>query len=100
MGRLQKLFEKKSEAVLNVYFTAGYPSLESTVDIMLTLQESGVDIIELGMPYSDPLADGPIIQSSSSVALKNGMTIAKLFDQLKSFREKIQIPVEIGRAHV
>ena len=93
MGRLQHLFEKKKTGVLNVYFTAGFPEKKSTVEIMRVLQAEGVDIIELGMPYSDPLADGPVIQESSAVALKNGMSIAALFDQLKSFRNEIHIPV-------
>ena len=93
MGRLQKLFEQKKIGVLNVYFTAGYPALDSTVSLMKTLQDEGVDIIELGMPYSDPLADGPVIQESSLVALKNGMSISTLFSQLKDFRKDIQTPV-------
>jgi len=93
MGRLQKIFDHKTTGVLNVYFTAGYPTIDSTVKLMETLQEAGVDIIELGMPYSDPLADGPVIQESSSIALKNGMSISVLFSQLKDFRKKIQTPV-------
>lgn len=93
MGRLQKIFDQKSSGVLNVYFTAGYPTIDSTVNLMQTLQDEGVDIIELGMPYSDPLADGPVIQESSSIALKNGMSISALFNQLKDFRKEIQIPV-------
>ena len=93
MGRLQKIFDQKTTGVLNVYFTAGYPTLDSTVRLMKTLQEEGVDIIELGMPYSDPMADGPVIQESSSIALKNGMSISVLFNQLKDFRESIQTPV-------
>ena len=93
MSRINDLFEIKKENVLNVYFTAGYPTLHSTLDIMLALQDAGVDLIELGMPYSDPLADGPVIQESSLIALDNGMTIAKLFEQLKGFREKIHVPV-------
>lgn len=87
------MFETKKEGILNVYFTAGYPELDSTVDIMEALQENGVDLIELGMPYSDPLADGPVIQESSMEALKNGMSIEKLFLQLKSFRDRIRVPV-------
>lgn len=69
-----------------MYCTAGYPHLESTLEVMKALQDNGADIIELGMPYSDPLADGPVIQHSSSIALANGMTIKKLFEQLKDFR--------------
>jgi tryptophan synthase alpha chain len=93
MSRIQDLFRKKDNHVLNIYCTAGYPQLESTVPVMQALQANGADLIELGMPYSDPLADGPIIQASSSVALANGMTIAKLFEQLKTFRESIKVPV-------
>ncbi len=86
MSRIKQLFEKKGNNVLNVYCTAGYPKFESTIEIMKALQENGANIIELGMPYSDPLADGPVIQQSGSIALANGMTIAKLFEQLKNFR--------------
>lgn len=93
MSRIQELFAKKQNKVLNVYCTAGYPQLSSTLPIMKTLQENGVDIIELGMPYSDPLADGPVIQASGSKALENGMTIAVLFEQLANFRKEINIPV-------
>jgi tryptophan synthase alpha chain len=93
MRRIRQLFEKKNKHVLNVYCTAGYPLLESTLEVMEALQSGGVDLIELGMPYSDPLADGPVIQQSSAVALHNGMTIAGLFAQLKNFREKIHVPV-------
>jgi tryptophan synthase alpha chain len=93
MSRINDLFEQKKENVLNVYFTAGYPTLDSTLGIMVALQDAGVDLIELGMPYSDPLADGPVIQESSLIALDNGMTIAKLFEQLKGFRETIHVPV-------
>lgn len=78
---------------MNVYCTAGYPQLNSTLEVMRALQENGADIIELGMPYSDPLADGPVIQQSSTIALANGMTIKKLFEQLKDFRKIISIPV-------
>jgi tryptophan synthase alpha chain len=93
MSRIGELFEKKRKNVLNIYFTAGFPALDSTMDIMQNLQEAGADMIELGMPYSDPLADGPVIQASNTVALANGMTICKLFEQLQDFRKKIQLPV-------
>ncbi len=94
MSRLKNIFEQnKGKKVLNVYCTAGYPHLESTLEVMEALQKDGANIIELGMPYSDPLADGEVIQNSGLVALKNGMTIAKLFEQLKGFRQKIDIPV-------
>ena len=85
--------EGQKSKVLNVYCTAGYPRLHSTIEVMKALQEHGADIIELGMPFSDPLADGPVIQQSSSVALANGMTIKILFEQLKDFRREISVPV-------
>lgn len=93
MNRLQELFERKKNNVLNVYCTAGYPQLNSTLEVMGALQSSGADIIELGMPYSDPLADGPVIQHSGAVALANGMTIEHLFAQLQGFRKEIYLPV-------
>ncbi|WP_290792027.1 tryptophan synthase subunit alpha [Flavihumibacter sp. UBA7668] len=93
MSRIQTLFQQKSARVLNVYCTAGYPELNSTLPVMEALQANGADLIELGMPYSDPLADGPVIQHSSSIALENGMTIATLFNQLENFRERISVPV-------
>lgn len=93
MSRLQELFQRKKERVLNMYCTAGYPELNSTLDVMKNLQDAGADMLELGMPYSDPLADGPIIQASASKALANGMTIATLFNQLQHFRETIHVPV-------
>jgi tryptophan synthase alpha chain len=93
MSRIGELFKRKQQRILNVYCTAGYPQLESTVDVMRALQMHGADLIELGMPYSDPLADGPVIQASSAVALDNGMTISRLFDQLKDFRKDFQVPV-------
>lgn len=87
MSRIQELFKKKKDHVLNIYCTAGYPQLDSTLPVMQALQENGANLIELGMPYSDPLADGPVIQASSAVALDNGMTIKKLFEQLKDMRQ-------------
>ena len=93
MSTIQQLFQQKKNRVLNVYVTAGYPKLDSTLTIMRALQESGVDLIELGMPYSDPLADGPVIQASGSIALQNGMTIKTLFEQLKGMRDTIKVPV-------
>ncbi|MFZ9660702.1 MAG: tryptophan synthase subunit alpha [Chitinophagaceae bacterium] len=93
MSALNELFQKKSRNVLNVYCTAGFPDFESTIHIMEALQDSGADIIELGMPYSDPLADGEVIQESSSKALKNGMSIEKLFEQLEHMKKRIRIPV-------
>jgi tryptophan synthase alpha chain len=93
MSRISQLFASKNKDVLSVYFTAGYPLLDSTLPVLTALQESGVDLVELGMPYSDPLADGPVIQASGSQALENGMTIATLFKQLAGFRSSIRMPV-------
>ncbi|HKZ65756.1 MAG TPA: tryptophan synthase subunit alpha [Chitinophagaceae bacterium] len=90
MSRVAELFKRKNKRILNIYCTAGYPRLDSTLKIMKALQDKGADIIELGMPYSDPLADGPVIQASSTIAIANGMTVKKLFEQLKGFRESIQ----------
>jgi tryptophan synthase alpha chain len=86
MSRIKNIFQNKQERVLNVYCTAGFPTLDSTVNIINTLAANGADLIELGMPYSDPLADGPVIQASSSKALENGMTIEVLFKQLNDLR--------------
>ena len=82
MNRILSVLEQDHK-LLSIYFTAGFPQLEDTVSILKQLEASGVDMIELGLPFSDPLADGPTIQESSTQALKNGMTTDKLFDQLK-----------------
>jgi tryptophan synthase alpha chain len=86
MNRISHIIQRKKKNILNVYCTAGYPHLNSTLDVMNALQENGADIIELGIPYSDPLADGPVIQMSNSNALKNGMSLAILLKQLEGFR--------------
>jgi tryptophan synthase alpha chain len=93
MNRITELFQRKSNKILNVYCTAGYPYADSTLQVMKALQGNGADLIELGMPYSDPLADGPVIQHSGGIALANGMTIEKLFGQLQDFRKEIYVPV-------
>ncbi len=93
MSKLELVFKEKSKRILNVYCTAGYPSLDSTMKVMASLQKNGADIIELGMPYSDPLADGEVIQVSSMKALANGMNIAVLFEQIQDMRKSISIPV-------
>ncbi|MEO8823035.1 MAG: tryptophan synthase subunit alpha [Ginsengibacter sp.] len=93
MNFIQKLFEKKNENVLSIYFTAGFPNLNDTEIILKALQEHGADMIEIGIPYSDPLADGPVIQNSSMVALQNGMSIKKLFGQLNNAKEEIKVPL-------
>ena len=93
MNRINKLFQEKNNNILSIYFTAGYPSLNDTIEIIKILDDSGVDLIEIGMPFSDPIADGPVIQDSSNIAIKNGMNISVLFDQLKLVRKITQIPI-------
>jgi len=94
MNRInQKLKEDKK--LLSIYFTAGYPNIDDTVSVIQNLEKSGVDMIEIGLPFSDPLADGPTIQASSTQALKNGMTSDVLFNQLKDIRQSVSIPLII-----
>lgn len=93
LNRLTKLFENKRENLLTVYFTAGYPKLDDTKTIICSLAESGANIIEIGIPYSDPLADGPVIQESGMAAIDNGMTLQVLFNQLTDIRTKTQVPL-------
>ena len=92
MNRIDKTFQK-NQKLLSIYFSAGHPELEDTLPILSALQDSGVDLVEIGLPFSDPLADGPTIQHSSTRALQNGMTTEKLFDQLNNIRKKIHIPL-------
>lgn len=89
MNRIKELFSRKKEKILSVYFTAGYPNLHDTGLVIQALTKAGTDMIEIGMPYSDPLADGPVIQHSSTIALKNGMNMRLLFQQLKFFKTKL-----------
>ena len=93
MNRINKLFENKTDHILSVYFTAGYPSLNDTVAIAKYLDHAGADLIEIGIPFSDPVADGPTIQESNQVALENGMTMKLLFEQLAGLRSEVTIPV-------
>ena len=93
MNRINKLFQKKNKKILSIYFTAGYPKINDTVDIIKALDKNGVDMIEVGIPFSDPIADGPIIQNSSTIAITNGMNMSLLFDQLKNIRSTTQIPI-------
>lgn len=93
MNRIDQAFIDKKERLLNVYFTAGYPNLEDTLTIAKALDEGGADLIEIGLPFSDPVADGPTIQESSTRALKNGMNLKKLFDQLSDLRKHVNVPV-------
>ncbi len=92
-NRINQLFKTKNENILSVYFTAGFPKLNDTVEIIQQLEKNGVDLIEIGIPFSDPTSDGPTIQKSSEVALKNGMSLNLLFEQLKTIRESVKIPL-------
>lgn len=93
MNRIQKLFSDKSNDVLSIYFTAGYPELNETVTIIKSLSDAGVDMVEIGIPFSDPVADGPTIQQSNDLALGNGMSVSVLFEQLKGIRQYTSIPL-------
>ena len=93
MNRLNKLFESKKDNLLSIYFTAGYPQLNTTLDIAEVLEKAGVDFLEIGFPYSDPVADGPTIQHSSEKALENGMNLNQLFEELKDLRKRVSIPI-------
>jgi len=93
MNRINQLFQQKKSNILSIYFTAGHPQLETPIAILSELEKSGVDMVEIGMPFSDPLADGIVIQDSSTKALKNGMSIKILFSQLKDIRNNSKIPL-------
>ncbi|MET4082816.1 tryptophan synthase alpha chain [Pedobacter sp. UYP30] len=92
MNRIKQLFQQKKN-ILSIYYTAGYPNTGDTVKIAELLEQSGADMLEIGFPYSDPVADGPVIQASSKQSLDQGMTLELLFEQLKKLREKVSIPV-------
>lgn len=93
MNRINRLFSNRKKNILSVYFTAGFPSLDTTTMIINELSEAGVDMIEIGIPFSDPVADGPVIQRSSEKALQNGMSLETLFRQLQDIRQKTDIPL-------
>ena len=93
MNRIDKLFKEKKENILSVYFTAGYPKSDDTIEVIKTLEKNGVDLLEIGVPFSDPMADGPVIQASGNKALRNGMSLKKLFTQLKNVRAEASIPL-------
>ena len=95
MNKINKLFAErlKDKKFLSLYFCAGCPTLEGTGNVILTMQKRGIDFIEVGIPFSDPLADGPVIQSAATKALKNGMTLSKLFSQLQEIKDDVQIPL-------
>lgn len=92
-NRITQLLEEKKENIFSIFFTAGYPNLNDTTGIIENLASAGVDLIEIGIPFSDPLADGPIIQASSKIALDGGMTLKILLSQLKDIRQKVTIPL-------
>ena len=94
-NRITRLFSSDKKDILSIYFTAGYPELEATVTIIEACERSGVDLVEIGIPFSDPVADGPTIQKSNKIALDNGMSVQRLFDQLENIRNKITIPIII-----
>jgi tryptophan synthase alpha chain len=93
MNRIKQLFAQKQKNILSVYFTAGYPQLDDTLSIIKALEKKGIDLIEIGIPFSDPMADGPVIQESGTRALQNGMTLKLLFEQLKNIRQEVAIPL-------
>ena len=92
MNKIEQLLQQKKN-ILNIYLTAGFPQLENTVEIVLELEKAGADMVEIGMPFSDPLADGPVIQHSSTVAIKNGITLKKIFQQVNEIRKHSEIPI-------
>lgn len=93
MNRINELFKQKKNNILSVYFTAGFPQLNDTCTVIEELAKQGIDMIEVGIPFSDPMADGSVIQQSTQTALQNGMTLNKLFEQLEHIREKVSIPL-------
>ncbi len=93
MNRIDKLFQKRAGRILSVYFTAGYPHIDSTVPVIRALSEQGAGMIEIGVPFSDPVADGPVIQHSNAIALKNGISLKKLMQQLEGIRKITDIPL-------
>ena len=93
MNRINRLFEEKKHNILSLYFCAGHPTPESTCDIIRTLARGGIDMIEVGIPFSDPMADGPVIQDAATKALKGGMSLSRLFDQLSDIRREVDIPL-------
>lgn len=93
MNRIDQLFQQKKENILSVYFTAGYPQLDDTIRVMQALEKEGVEMLEIGVPFSDPMADGPVIQASGTQALLNGMNVKTLFSQLEDVRTTVTIPL-------
>jgi tryptophan synthase alpha chain len=93
MNRINKIFQSRNGKILSIYFTAGYPSVDSTVRIIKAIEAAGADMVEIGIPFSDPVADGTVIQRSSQQALNNGMSMKRLFNQLENIRDQVRIPL-------
>lgn len=93
MNRINKLFAEKKQNLLSIYFCAGYPTLDGTVETIRALARNGIDMVEIGIPFSDPMADGPVIQNAATQALRNGMTLRKLFEQLSDIRHEVDLPL-------
>lgn len=93
MNRIDRMFGEKKGGILSVYLTAGYPGLEDTLPALVELEKAGADMIEIGMPFSDPLADGPVLQECNRKALENGMTLKLLFEQLQNVRDHVSVPL-------
>ena len=95
MNRINQLFERGQQNILSVYFCAGHPTLDGTVNTIKALEEAGIQMVEIGIPFSDPMADGPVIQKASTQALRNGMTLKMLFHQLEGIRNEVKLPLLI-----
>ena len=93
MNRINQIFQQRSHGLLSLYFCAGHPTLESTVPIIKAMERRGIDFIEVGIPFSDPMADGPVIQDAATKALRNGMSLRTLFDQLHDIRREVSLPL-------
>lgn len=93
MNRINQLFNDKKDHILSLYFCAGTPTLDGTANVIRTLEKKGIDMIEIGIPFSDPMADGPVIQNAATQALRNGMTLTRLMNQLKDIRNDVKIPL-------
>ena len=93
MNRINQLFQTKTNNILSLYFCAGSPTLDGTVSVLQTLEQRGIDMVEIGIPFSDPMADGPVIQTAATKALRNGMSLKLLFSQLQNIRQTVHIPL-------
>ena len=93
MNRIDKLFNKKNKDIISIFYPAGYPNINDTLTILNKLESNGIDMVEIGIPYSDPLADGKVIQDASAVALRNGISLKRIFEQLENMRKNVSIPI-------